>query len=78
LNRVKDQGTLLGAWRVVAAEPAVRLHIVGADTLGGVVQAQCAALGLGDHRSMAFCPRRAAPLYWSATVLSSPRARPWW
>jgi glycosyltransferase involved in cell wall biosynthesis len=47
LNRVKDQETLLRALRRVAdAEPAVHLDVVGEDTLGGAVQARCAALGL--------------------------------
>ena len=50
LNRVKDQETLLRALRrVVAEEPAAHLGIVGEDTLGGAVQARCAALGLDDH-----------------------------
>jgi glycosyltransferase involved in cell wall biosynthesis len=47
LNRVKDQETLLRALRrVVDVEPQVHLDIVGEDTLGGAVQARCAALGL--------------------------------
>jgi glycosyltransferase involved in cell wall biosynthesis len=47
LNRVKDQETLLRALRrVVDVEPAVSLDVVGEDTLGGTVQACCAALGL--------------------------------
>jgi glycosyltransferase involved in cell wall biosynthesis len=47
LNRVKDQETLLRALRrVVDVEPRVRLDVVGEDTLGGAVQARCAALGL--------------------------------
>jgi glycosyltransferase involved in cell wall biosynthesis len=50
LNRVKDQATLLNALRqVVDEEPAVHLDIVGEDTLGGVVQSRCAALGLAGH-----------------------------
>jgi glycosyltransferase involved in cell wall biosynthesis len=50
LNRVKDQDTLLRALRrVVDAEPAVHLDIVGEDTLGGAVQARCGAIGLGEY-----------------------------
>jgi glycosyltransferase involved in cell wall biosynthesis len=50
LNRVKDQETLLLALRrAVAEEPALHLDIVGEDTLGGAVQARCAALGLDQH-----------------------------
>jgi glycosyltransferase involved in cell wall biosynthesis len=50
LNRVKDQETLLLALRQALAEqPALHLDIVGEDTLGGAVQARCAALGLGQH-----------------------------
>ncbi len=50
LNRVKDQATLLRALtRVVERVPDVHLDIIGEDTLGGVLQAQCAALGLNRH-----------------------------
>jgi glycosyltransferase involved in cell wall biosynthesis len=50
LNPVKDQGTLLRAMaRVVSHIPDVRLDIVGADTLGGRVQALCRTLGLDAH-----------------------------
>jgi glycosyltransferase involved in cell wall biosynthesis len=50
LNRVKDQMTLLRAMRrVVDQEPLAQLDIIGEDTLGGVVQAECAAQGLLEH-----------------------------
>ena len=50
LNRVKDQTTLLRALaRVVVRVPDVHLDVVGEDTLGGVVQAECAARGLDRH-----------------------------
>jgi glycosyltransferase involved in cell wall biosynthesis len=50
LNLVKDQATLLRALaRVVQRVPDVHLDIVGEDTLGGVLQAQCATLGLNGH-----------------------------
>jgi glycosyltransferase involved in cell wall biosynthesis len=50
LNPVKDQPTLLEALvRVVALEPRVHVDVVGADTLGGAIQARCRALGLADH-----------------------------
>jgi len=47
LNRVKDQATLLRAFRRIARErPDVRLDVVGEDTLGGQVQSLSASLGL--------------------------------
>jgi glycosyltransferase involved in cell wall biosynthesis len=47
LNAVKDPITLLRAVRRVAdVRPAVRLDVVGEDTLGGFVQRSCAELGL--------------------------------
>ena len=50
LNRIKDQATLLRAFRRVAdAVPEARLDVVGEDILGGAVQAECAALGLTSH-----------------------------
>lgn len=50
LNKVKDQATLLRAFAQVAARvPEVYLDIVGEDTLGGAIQALCAALGLERH-----------------------------
>ena len=50
LNLVKDQATLLrGLARVVERVPEVHLDIVGEDTLGGRLHAQCAALGLDRH-----------------------------
>jgi glycosyltransferase involved in cell wall biosynthesis len=66
LNRVKDQDTLLRAVRrVVDAEPAAYLDVVGADTLNGAVQAHCAALGLERYVSFhGFLPSDALlPLY---------------
>ncbi|MFI5182197.1 MAG: glycosyltransferase family 4 protein [Thermoanaerobaculia bacterium] len=47
LNEVKDQATLLRAFRRVAdAEPGVTLEVVGEDTLGGGVQREASRLGL--------------------------------
>jgi glycosyltransferase involved in cell wall biosynthesis len=72
LNRVKDQPTLLRALaRVVARVPEVHLDIVGEDTLKGVVQAHCAALGLAPHVSFhGFQPTdRLAPFYQNAHLL---------
>jgi glycosyltransferase involved in cell wall biosynthesis len=47
LNRVKDQPTLLRAFReIVTAEPNVYLDIVGTDTLHGEVQRLAGDLGL--------------------------------
>jgi glycosyltransferase involved in cell wall biosynthesis len=47
LNRVKDQATLLRAFRrVVDVIPDAHLDVVGEDVLGGVVQADCARQGL--------------------------------
>ena len=52
LNGVKDQRTLLRALkRVVDRLSGVHLDIVGEDTLNGVVQAECSALGLAAHVS---------------------------
>jgi len=50
LNRVKDQGTLLRALRVLSDRGRdFRLDIVGEDTLGGEVQALAAELGVAQH-----------------------------
>jgi glycosyltransferase involved in cell wall biosynthesis len=51
LNRVKDQSTLLQALALIRLEvqPPLHLDVVGVDTLGGAVQAECAALGLEGH-----------------------------
>jgi glycosyltransferase involved in cell wall biosynthesis len=50
LNAVKDQHTLLVAVRaLVDRGVALRLDIVGEDTLGGAVQREAAALGLSRH-----------------------------
>jgi glycosyltransferase involved in cell wall biosynthesis len=72
LNRVKDQPTLLRALaRVVVQLPDVHLDIVGHDTLGGRVQAECTALGLDRHVSFhGFQPTdRLAPFYQRAHLL---------
>jgi glycosyltransferase involved in cell wall biosynthesis len=50
LNPLKDQPTLLRALTLVRAqEPAVHLTIVGGDSLGGAIHAQCELLGLSAH-----------------------------
>jgi glycosyltransferase involved in cell wall biosynthesis len=50
LNPVKDQPTLLRALaRVIASESRVHLDVVGADTLGGSIQALARSLRLTDH-----------------------------
>ncbi|HUI08824.1 MAG TPA: glycosyltransferase [Bacteroidota bacterium] len=46
INRVKDQATLLRAFRSVRAEIDCRLRIVGEDTLGGSLQALARELGV--------------------------------
>lgn len=49
LNRVKDQPTLLYAFRrILSEEPAARLDIIGVDTLNGAMQRLAATLCLGD------------------------------
>ena len=49
LNRVKDQPTLLRAFReIVSAEPRARLDIVGVDTLDGAIQQFARDLGLDE------------------------------
>jgi glycosyltransferase involved in cell wall biosynthesis len=49
LNRVKDQRTLLRAFRqVCAAEPDTRLDIYGTDTLDGEMQRLALELGIAD------------------------------
>ena len=75
LNRVKDQATLLGALaRIVERMPDVHLDVVGEDTLGGLVQAQAVALGLGRHVSFhGFQPTdRLPPFYQRAHLLVVP------
>jgi glycosyltransferase involved in cell wall biosynthesis len=63
INPVKDQATLLQALALVRAqEPAVHLHIVGVDTLGGAIHAQADLLGLGGH--VTFTGARAANEVW--------------
>jgi glycosyltransferase involved in cell wall biosynthesis len=50
LNEVKDQRTLLNAFRrVVDRLGNVRLDCIGEDVLGGEIQRSALALGLGDH-----------------------------
>jgi glycosyltransferase involved in cell wall biosynthesis len=50
LNRVKDQRTLIEAFaNVIARLGDVRLDCVGEDTLGGEIQRQARALGLGQR-----------------------------
>jgi glycosyltransferase involved in cell wall biosynthesis len=50
LNRVKDQGTLLRALRVLADRGLeFQLDVVGEDTLGGRIQALAAAFGVARH-----------------------------
>ena len=72
LNRVKDQATLLRAFRRVAAErPDVRLDIVGEDTLGGEIQDTCASLGLAPRVTFhGFLPADAVlPFFLGARLL---------
>ena len=50
LNGVKDQPTLLAAFRrVVDRLGDVRLDCAGEDTLNGAIQARARAMGLGEH-----------------------------
>jgi glycosyltransferase involved in cell wall biosynthesis len=50
INRIKDQGTLLQALRlIVAQEPLTHLDWVGEDTLSGAMQRLCTGLGLTAH-----------------------------
>ena len=76
LNAVKDQPTLLRAFRrVVDEEPHVHLDIAGEDTLGGAVPAEAERLGLAGHVAFhGFLPSdQLRPLYRKADlfVLSS-------
>ena len=49
LNRVKDQATLLRAFAFARERiPALRLDVIGEDTLGGEVQALASHLGLAE------------------------------
>jgi glycosyltransferase involved in cell wall biosynthesis len=48
LNRVKDQRTLLKAFRLIREQTDCRLRIVGEDTLGGEVQRYAGELGISD------------------------------
>jgi glycosyltransferase involved in cell wall biosynthesis len=50
LSPVKDQGTLLAAFRSALKRlPGLHLEIVGEDSLAGAVQAQAASLGVASH-----------------------------
>ncbi len=50
LNRIKDQPTLLRAFRRVAdVIPEVHLDVIGEDVLRGAVQADCSGLGLSSR-----------------------------
>jgi glycosyltransferase involved in cell wall biosynthesis len=50
LNRIKDQPTLLRAFRRVAdVVPDAHLDVIGEDVIGGAVQADCAGLGLSSR-----------------------------
>jgi len=50
LNRVKDQGTLLRALRLLADRSCdFRLDVIGEDTLGGEIQMLAAELGIEQH-----------------------------
>ena len=67
LNPAKDQDTLLRALeRIVAAEPATHLDIVGRDTLGGRIQRSCADRGLSGHVTFhGFRPGCELPAFYS-------------
>jgi glycosyltransferase involved in cell wall biosynthesis len=72
LNAVKDQSTLLKAFRrVVDAMPDVRLDVAGEDTLGGAVQAEAKRLGLSRNLAfLGFLPQeRLRALYRDADLL---------
>ena len=60
LNRVKDQGTLLRALRVLADRGRdFHLDVIGEDTLGGETQALAAELGVAERiRFHGFLPQR--------------------
>ena len=53
LNSVKDQATLLRAFRIVRAHCDARLRIVGEDTLGGSLQALARELGVAGQVTFA-------------------------
>jgi glycosyltransferase involved in cell wall biosynthesis len=71
LNLVKDQDTLLEAFRrVVDRLGDVRLDCVGEDTTGGRIRRRAEALGIGDRvRFHGFLPQRALPEMYSAAHL---------
>jgi glycosyltransferase involved in cell wall biosynthesis len=70
LNKVKDQGTLLRAVRLVHNQAPVELDFIGEDTLGGSVQRLAAELGLGPVvKFHGFKPvEELAPFYHQAHV----------
>ena len=49
LSRVKNQALLIDALAILSKTIDVHLDLVGEDTLGGALQAQAAALGVGDR-----------------------------
>ncbi len=53
LNRVKDQRTLLNAFRLIRGQKDCRLRIVGEDTLGGEMQRYAGELGISDSVTFA-------------------------
>jgi glycosyltransferase involved in cell wall biosynthesis len=71
LNRVKDQPTLLAAFRdVVEQVPDVHLDIAGEDTLGGSIQTLAAGMGLESRVSFhgLLATEALVPLYRQATL----------
>jgi len=71
MNRVKDQVTLLKAFRLIREQMDCRLRIVGEDTLGGEVQRYAERLGISDAVTFAgFVPHDSlAPHFAWAHVL---------
>ncbi|HTO92951.1 MAG TPA: glycosyltransferase [Bacteroidota bacterium] len=53
INGVKDQATLLRAFRIMRTRIDARLRIVGEDTLGGSLQALARELGVADQVTFA-------------------------
>jgi glycosyltransferase involved in cell wall biosynthesis len=49
LTEVKDQPTMLEAFRLIAGARPSRLRVIGADYLQGAVQRRAKALGIGDQ-----------------------------
>ena len=71
LNRVKDQGTLLRAVRIIIQKRDARLTIVGRDLLDGRIARLAAELGIGDKvRFLGYVHHSQLPaLYFSADIL---------